>query len=216
MIQHNDAKATKTKYEEFLLRHHMPRQFWSHVVSQPVFNHFSISKTIEGKPKPVELFQSSPALQTQYWNNLLSVISNWSPSGADAPEEFCALFCSENVRTAQFMAFTAMHYMMIKQFDKKTRSYKAEVHRIYELYKLLQMEDAMDIPSVVVVPQVLPNIPPQQISAMSELLTSSFRMFIATTMTPQKFFEMFGYIPSHIFYVDTLKVAPIRSLFKGA
>ena len=213
MIQHNDAKATKTKYEEFLLKHRMPRQFWGHVVSQPTFNHFSISKVVEGKNKPIELFQSSPALQTSYFNNLLGVISSWNPSGADAPEEFCALFCSENLRTAQFMAFTAMHYMMTKQFDKKTRNYRAEVYRTFELYKLLQLEDAMDAPAVVVVPSVLPTAPPLHVSAMSELLTSSYRMFISTTMTPQKFFEMFGYIPSHIFYVDTLKLTPVKSLF---
>jgi len=213
MLQRNETKAPTTRYQELCLRQRMPRQFWEFLVSKPTFLPFSISRSIEGQKKPKLLFESQPDLQEKYWESLIQLIYHWQPNSQSSPAEFMALFCCENIRTAQFLAFTCMHYMLIKQFKPDTRSYKAETLRTYELWKALN-QDEQDTPSVIVVPQLQIELPNNQSSVVSEMITASYKLFISTIMTPQKFFNQYGYIPSYIFYLDTVSLCKVSDFLK--
>lgn len=205
MLQHNDSHAVSNKYESYLLQQKVPRQFWRHFVRDIDFLPVQIDRGVEGTKKLRTIFAATPEQQLGYWTNLLTLVSNWDPSGKDSPDAHFALFCCENLRDAQFCLFTMTHFMLASLFTQRRR-YKLQVVRNYELYKLLDYSEILDAPNVVMFPNLIPEMTRDQISNLTDLFSSCYRMFAATTMGPQKFFEKFNYLPHYVFYVDKIKM----------
>lgn len=213
MIQHNDISAPKSQYDKVLLQRKMPRQFWPYWVSQVSFADLTINRSIEGQKKSKVLYKATAIEQAGLWKNFIQMLWAWDPK-TGGPDHHVAIFCSENVRDSQFMLFTCMHAMIAKMFRDNNWAYRVETVRLYELWNLLQNTDPMDVPNVVMIPSIVSDITGTQNSTLLEFFNSSYRVFGATALSPQKFFDRFGYLPDYIFYLDTIEqLSPIKSLF---
>jgi hypothetical protein len=214
MLQHNDSKVAVTAYDKLLLRNHIPRQFWKYFVKEPTFVDCNIERKIEGRKKPQVLYGADAEAQSKYWLQLLHLIYAWNPSGPGSPDEHFCLFCCEDLKKAQFMLFTCAQFMLSKMYKQDRASYTMDVKRSYEFSKLFEIEEAQDAPNVVLIPSVISEFTPSQVGAFTELFSSSYRIFAATSLTPQKFFERFNYVPAYVFYIDEVRLALAAELIK--
>lgn len=195
---HNDAKLVHNAYEGYLQKIKIPSQFWKYYVKDLTFVDAEISKKPVGQKSKV-IYSSKATKQTDQLNSILQIISNWNPIGS---ETFC-LICSENLKDAQLLLFTFAHYMLSSWFLQR-RSYTMEVVRNFELSKLCEYKDSADLPSVVLLPSLVSDLNSTQMSYMTDLFSSSYKIFAATALTPQQFFDRFHYLPTCIFYVDSV------------
>lgn len=203
----NDIQAVKAAYDRWLVKYQMPRMFWPYMASKVQFNDFSVVKTSESKKKTT-LVTVTDELQASYWSNLQQLVRAWNPAAVGSPDDQFVLICSENEKDAQILLFTLMHQMLLGVNLAQPR-YRIGVKRAYELWTLLE-QDAQEAPNAVIVPTLHSDLTSAQISALRDLFTSSYRIFAATPLTPQKFFDRFNYLPSYVFYVD--KVHSVKAV----
>jgi hypothetical protein len=202
----NDAKAAKSPYEKFLLSHRIPRQFWKYGVASLEFVPYTIGRKIDGHKKLKEILAVSAEDQQSYWQGLTDYVGKWQPDSADSPAEQFVVFCCEDEKTAQHCLFTLAHYML-QGLYRRTSRYRLVTQRNYELWKLLQSEEALDLPNVVLIPSIMSEITNAQYATLREMFTLSFRIFAATSLSPQEFFERFNYLPTMMFYVESIKTS---------
>lgn len=238
MIQLNDAKAPTTLYERELFHSKMPRAYWQHLVDKISFLDYQIyrnyveyqevapeAKKKAGKavntPASRLLFTAKGSQQAENWEKLRGLVYSWDPKGPAiyseretkvSPEKHFSLFCCENLRVAQLAMYTMMHYMVASTFKQSERPYRVETVRSFELLDMMQKEDTQKVPHVVMIPSLIQDLPATQISMVSELMSSSYRTFAATTMHPQAFFERFGIAPYPCFYINEIEVCSVQKL----
>jgi hypothetical protein len=211
MLAINDAKVAKTPYEKFLLKHGVPRIFWNLKVNEVTFLPYKVSRTWEGSKKTSLLRESSDTTQASYWIGLNQLVDTWNPSHGDNLENNLIVFCCEDEKLAQYCMYTLIHRMLSYLIKKNEKSYKIATYRYYELWKLLQLDDFLDTPNVVIIPSVVEDGTVNQYAAFRELLTSSFQVFCCTALGPQAFFNKYKTLPGYLFYVDKIvSMSPIK------
>lgn len=204
MLAINDAKAAKTDYERYLLRHGIPRTFWKMGVEEVSFHPYKIQRQIEGSKKLSLLREVTDVQQSGYWTGLNQLVSSWSPSLGDNADNNLVVFCCEDEKMAQYCMYSLVHRMLHQTFRESQKSYKISTYRYYELWKLLQIEDPLDCPNVVVIPSLIEEGTSNQYASFKELLTSSFQIFCCTSLGPQAFFAKYRVLPGYLFYIDRI------------
>lgn len=199
MFQHSDAKNIFNRYEQYLFQARMPRQFWPYVVSKLQFLDFEIQRQVDGSKKAKKILSLTADQQQAYWTNLVHLVKTASLTGRDVQCQ-SVVFCSENLKDAQFAVFSFMHWML----QLRARDYKVEVWRTIELSKLMQLSDSLDIPDVLIMPALISSMSSNDNAILAELFCSSYRIFAATALSPQKFYDRFHYVPTYAFYLDEL------------
>jgi hypothetical protein len=211
MLAINDIKAAKTPYEKYLLKHGVPRAFWKMGVEQVSFLPFKINRSCEGTKKLSLVKEYSDKEQASYWEGLKQLIPTWNPSHGDNPNNNLIVFCSEDEKSAQCCMYTLVHLMLTRLHQENPRSYKVNTYRYYELWKLLQLEDPLDTPNVIIIPTIVDEGNANQYTSFRELLTSSFQILCCTSLGPQAFFNKYHILPGYLFYIDrVLKLFPIK------
>jgi hypothetical protein len=213
MLAVNDVNAARTSYERYLLKHNIPRIFWNLAVNEVRFLPYKISRIWEGSKKNNLLRDCSDSDQSSYWLGLNQLIDTWNPSRGDNPDNNFIVFCCEDEKLAQYCMYTLIHKMLSYLIKEKDKPYKLATYRYYELWKLLQLDDFLDIPNVVIIPSVMEEGTPNQFTAFRELLTSSFQVFCCTALGPQAFFNKYKTLPGYLFYVDkVVSMFPIKRM----
>jgi hypothetical protein len=214
MLNHNDSKRAKTFYEKFLLQSGMPAQFWRSLANEVRFREFEITrKPAEGKKKGLPLYSVSIQDQQNQWNQLKEYVKTWEPNGVNAPDSTFILFCCDNIKYAQLLEYTVQHMMCSTIYARSSRPYRITNMHSSVLWKLINEPDPGEAPNVVMVPSILKDVPNQVSCAVSDLMTSSYRIFAASNMVPQDFFDKIGNTPTHAFYIDSIdSVVPVTIL----
>jgi hypothetical protein len=201
----------------------MPRQFWGIMAKDIEFN--PVTRNVEaeigydatpakGKAKKSlgqEIKQEvllHPVQQTAAWTNLVSLVHHWNPSGQTSPQSGTSIvFFSPNLKHAQLCAMTLLHYMISKTFMLGERPYRAEVIRAHEIWHRITQgtDDQSPLPHVMLLPNIMPELTPNQSSMIAEILCSGYRFIAATNQTPQQFYDTYGVIPSHPFAVQAVR-----------
>lgn len=219
MNEINDVGAAVTRYDYALMQAKMPRQFWGMMAKEIEFDPVTRNAEVEigyeaapvkGKKKSLgqEIKQETlltPAQQKAAWGNLVSLVHHWNPAGLNSPSSGTAVvFFSPNLKHAQLCAMTLMHYMLSNIFMYGERPYQTEVVRAHEIWARINqgVEDLHPLPHVMVLPNIMPELTPNQSSMIAEILCSGYRFIAATNQTPQQFYDTYGVIPSHPFCVQ--------------
>ena len=213
MLAINSAKAAKTDYERFLVSHGVPQHYWKLGVEDVTFLSYKVNRTFEGSKKSNLVRECSDTDQTGYWVGLNQLVTNWKPSQGENSDNNLIVFCCENEKLAHFCMYTLVHRMLIQL--QKDRSYRLATYRYYELWRLLQLEDALDTPHVVIIPSVVDEGNSNQYVSFRELFTSSFQILCCTSLGPQAFFNKYHVNPGYMLYIESItKMFNISNLIK--
>jgi hypothetical protein len=205
MLTINDARAAKTDYERFLVRHGVPRHYWKLGVEEAKFLSYKVYRTFEGaKNKGNLVRECSDQEQAGYWVGLNQLVENWKPELGQNAENNLIVFCSEDEKLAHYCMYTLVHRMLQSLMKENQKSYRLQTYRYYELWKLLQLDDPLDCPNVVIIPSVIDEGNSNQYTSFRELFTSSYQIFTCTALGPQAFFNKYHVVPGYMFYVESL------------
>lgn len=215
MLAINDAKAASTDYERYLVRHGIPRRYWKMGVEEVQFLPYKINRTFEGSKKGNLVRECSSEDQNGYWVGLNQMVSNWKPSHGENSENNLIVFCCEDEKLAHYCMYTLVHRMLMSLFKERQKSYRISTFRYYELWRLLQIEDPIDSPNVVIIPSVVDEGNSNQFVSFRELFTSSFQIMCSSSLGPQAFFNKYHIAPGYMFYVESItKMFDVKKLEK--
>ena len=205
MLSINDAKAAKTDYERYLVRHGIPRHYWKLGVEEALFVPYKVQRTFEGAKKAGNIVRECTAAeQAGYWAGLNQLVSTWQPGYGDNAENNLIVFCCEDEKLAHYCMYTLVHRMLTKLYKESKKSYKIGTFRYYELWRLLQLDDPLDSPNVVIIPSVVDEGNSNQYTSFRELFTSSFQILCCSALGPQAFFNKYHVVPGYMFYVESI------------